>query len=112
MSKHTTGPWVAEAWDVPEIMDFAVSETGLLTDYEIYPVKSKDDHRMPIATVQHPFNGKRTEANARLIAAAPELLAALKSLLSDCEKLGFEGRNTASIKESARAAIAKAGGKA
>ena len=43
------------------------------------------------------------EANARLIAAAPDLLEALKTIVSHCDKYSLE---------KARAAIAKAEGKA
>jgi len=50
------------------------------------------------------------DANARLIAAAPELLAALDELLGDVELLNEPYRNEA-ICERARAAIAKAKGK-
>lgn len=49
----------------------------------------------------------RTANDAALIAAAPDLLAALRALLRDCERLGFEGRNTARIKRQARAALAR-----
>ena len=49
--------------------------------------------------------------DAALIAAAPDLLIALRALLRDCERLGFEGRKTAAVKQQARAAINKAKGK-
>lgn len=56
------------------------------------------------------FNGELTEAqqeaSARLIVAAPELLAALKDLLN-YENLGAYDR--ADVRKQARAAIAKAG---
>ena len=50
---------------------------------------------------------EETEANARLIAAAPELLAALYSVLQSCEEMGME----IPAEQDIRAAIAKAIGK-
>jgi hypothetical protein len=51
----------------------------------------------------------RGDANARLIAAAPELLEVLNDLLCDLDTLNIPYRNEA-ICERARAAIAKATG--
>ena len=62
MSKHTPGPWVAEklkdegVWIKP-VQDFAVCRVGW-------------GHR----------EASKVEANARLIAAAPDLLEALKRI--------------------------------
>jgi len=73
-AKHTPGPWGLQSWDLEDVLDFAVSKDGRLTDYSVMPKKG----RMPIASIQHCFNGKSTYANARLIAAAPDLLEALQ----------------------------------
>lgn len=88
MSAHTPGPWAA---------DFG----------EAYAVTAPDKGRVAICTNlkgAHGMGGRRTgdevEANARLIAAAPDLLEALEVLvaeLGDCR-----------LTEPARAAIAKA----
>ena len=75
-TKHTPGPWELEEWE------FDYGPTG---DFSIYQSRSKTP-RMPIASVQLPFNGKRTEANARLIAAAPELLEAAIELKDVCNR--------------------------
>ena len=101
MSKHTPGPWSLRGYNL-ETLDFAVSATGQMVDFDIYPPMSKK-HMMPIASVQHCFNGKACEANARLIAAAPDLLEALKDALN---VLDATGANDAA--NAARAAIAKA----
>lgn len=54
-------------------------------------------------------NRSRAEelANARLIAAAPDMLAALRDLLAEVQAGGYPGRTAL---EAARAAIAKAAG--
>ena len=75
-TKHTPGPWELEEWE------FDYGPTG---DFSIYQSRSKTP-RMPIACVQLPFHGKRTEANARLIAAAPELLEAAIELKDVCNR--------------------------
>ena len=84
MSKHTPGPWVLES-----------PESG-------GRVLAQDE----MATIIHtptcsPFN-ELVIADARLIAAAPELLEALQMLL--------EFPNTGPATSAARAAIAKATG--
>ena len=58
MSKHTKGPWEVRA-------DWIVGFNGTLH----------------IATIPRAFDGDYSEANALLIAAAPDLLAALKDVL-------------------------------
>ena len=51
------------------------------------------------------------EANARLIASAPDLLAALNDLLADAVRLGITDSEYSGSAIAARAAIAKAEGK-
>jgi hypothetical protein len=89
MGKHTPGPWtVYEA-------GFSVADAWghvLSTDVE---------GRMP----------EEAAANARLIAAAPELLAALEALLSVYQGFApWEGEVERQAEIKARAAIAKARG--
>lgn len=54
--------------------------------------------------------GPSMEANARLIAAAPDLLEALVALIPDAEANDFGGPDTGARIAAARAAIAKATG--
>ena len=97
---HTPGPW-------------KVKWAGKLVNmygWCVYPDSIKS-YLLPIAWAfpcDMEDDGKKTEeANARLIAAAPELLAALESLLSAAEE---DGGDLDGPIEQAKAAIAKAKG--
>ncbi|HSG19548.1 MAG TPA: hypothetical protein VLA31_02160 [Burkholderiaceae bacterium] len=93
MSKHTPGPWRPRNGIV-----LADSHKGTHCSDE------------DIAFYGGPLvcESIRTDANARLIAAAPDLLEALKAMLE------YYGSHTACVEcqDMARAAIAKAEGKA
>lgn len=90
---HTPGPWLTEM--VPCGMGCC----------EMFSVHVESHEAKPIAQVNHHnavwFPQGMTEANAALIAAAPDLLAALEQISSHGE---------AWSQEIARAAIAKAKG--
>ena len=60
-TKHTPGPW----W-VGDVDDF----DGIAILY--------DEERVPVANVPEGYSDRNAQANADLIAAAPDLLAALK----------------------------------
>ena len=97
MSKHTPGPWgVREAREM-EGMDF-----DIVTDGPEYAVASLYCHM-----------GESVEADARLIAAAPELLEALEYLVTadDAPTPGDREHTVREAISHARAAIAKARGK-
>lgn len=93
MSKHTPGPWAAHT-----VADGA------------YTVYLPEDGM--VVCSRNPYESKAAEfeANARLIAAAPELLAALelaRAILVEVEHYRADGHSVAIID----AAIAKAEGK-
>lgn len=69
MSKHTPGPWQMST------TGFNVGMTRLSQDWVIH---NKDDI---ICSFPVNFTDPTAEANARLIAAAPEMLAALKMMV-------------------------------
>ena len=94
MSEYTPGPWVAHRNSAFWEIDADTSE-GL---FKLGDVCASDP--------EHPDGGLQ-EANARLIAAAPELLEALEMMLDMSEMGGF-GKSAA--EDTARAAIAKARG--
>ena len=97
MSKHTPGPWKAKKWvgtDLYDDPDRPFVEVG--------NVHWSPKNWKPAAAI------KQT-ANARLIAAAPELLEALEATVSLLEKLGHFSDNSLTVAV-ARAVIAKARG--
>lgn len=94
MTKHTQGPWLVEGRTV-----YALNDDG----YNRFSALVQDAHTP----------GDELEANARLIAAAPELLEALEGVTDMAAdmipSMGFAGL---ALIEAARAAIAKARGEA
>jgi hypothetical protein len=103
MSTHTPGPWKADNWS-----DISVNRNGKPT---LVARAWQSSHDMP----SHPIKSIEAAANARLIAAAPDLLAALNEILvivnegtKECHKRG--GTRLGNIDDVARAAIAKAEG--
>lgn len=91
MSAHTPGPW-AIIVDVP----------GAAVGYRAI-VKNDDGHPGDVICNPSPMG----EANARLIAAAPELLAALQACL---HRLAHHDDQSVPECEMAQAAIQRAGG--
>lgn len=98
-AQHTPGPW-----------RYKTDEFG---DFIIHPT----DHMLAIAVV---VNGafrialgksSQIEANARLIAAAPDLLAFAKATADAYDDSWREGCQERLIGDAARAAIAKAEGR-
>jgi hypothetical protein len=102
--KHTPGPWITR-WD--GLVGIKVpSSRGRMMFHDIaWTVLPKRDSEGHI--IGYEEQKEIREANARLIAASPELLAALESLMDDAEDTGEFSYPAMS---QARAAIAKAKG--
>ncbi|MFA6509963.1 MAG: hypothetical protein WCV62_05860 [Candidatus Peribacteraceae bacterium] len=89
---HTPGPWIV----VDNVGEFAIDS----------PVESNNgDESIEVCMISHQDEDPQVRANARLIAAAPELLEALKELIDGEEKC-TEDEFIASVQK-ARAVIAK-----
>jgi len=102
MSGHTPGPWyVAQNDEMFHIIGPAknCNRNGIENEWDV-------------ALVEDDFTDARPReeraANARLIAAAPDLLAALKSMVACVEIIG----SPVGDMDNARAVIAKAEGRA
>ena len=106
MSAHTEGPWIVEKSRVGD-------------DFCIYTEAKDPEDGEPLYGIGQIWNlsgSPQNEANARLIAAAPELLAALEDLASSLHPLVVTlADGTVNVIETAevtaaRAAILKAKG--
>ena len=98
MGKHTPGPWVVKRASEPEESTefYFTSDKGVIGYWKGGRHRHTDDQWL------------LTEADANLIAAAPELLEALKSIVQWVEQGDYEE----SFLSDARAAIARARGEA
>ena len=105
MSKHTPGPWFVNWAGSGKNGQFVYDEC-----YVYAPSSGVEDVAVA-ADIADPLTGKPSEANARLISAAPELLAELekmvKAFLVYAPKTDGAEYNCVNT---ARAAIAKAEG--
>jgi hypothetical protein len=105
MSKHTPGPWKAQLREFPEGQWFLEGQ---------WEVVSMCEPERLIAEAAPHIDSDSEEANARLIAAAPDLLEALISatrcLAWHVDEHGRSHEMDEVAMERARAAIAKAKG--
>lgn len=95
MSAHTPGPW--RLWRVPN------PGRASAAFYILGPGSNRAVAHVKNSTISP------LAANARLIAAAPKLLAFAQAILADMESVAPKYRSTQSIEE-ARAVIAEATG--
>ena len=95
--KHTPGPWYH---------DFASGMKNGNPQVVEYFVRRDGDNVSIAADIVDPEKCVPSEANARLIAAAPDLLGALLMVLDDPQALDGRPRTA----ECVRSAIAKANG--
>lgn len=94
-AKHTPGPWLLGATIVDGMSDMEIE------------IKS-DDHHVIAFAGDWDVGQQQTEANARLIAAAPELLEAAKDLLPLAEAYSGEVGIVRLAAKRLRAALAAA----
>ncbi|MEY0819408.1 hypothetical protein AB7201_06150 [Providencia rettgeri] len=96
--KGTPGPWVIDEW----------SMTGINSESKHVALVNYSHHGLP-----NDVYGDEHEANANLIAAAPELLESLRELVSAMERYEIDVGESAPVKHremmnKANSAIAKA----
>ena len=119
-TQHTPGPWHTEGLAVYAANSYNEEFCGRLRDFSNPIAQVCGDPMSADAEIEQCLRADGTagprwrnpgageaEANARLIAAAPELLAALRECAKQLSAIGAKGH--ASV---ARAAIAKAEGRA
>jgi hypothetical protein len=104
MSKHTPGPWVLEKAVGTDDMDCGWSVLPVIVDYNY---RGEICHLYDSEHIHGITNDER-DSNARLIAAAPDLLEACMAYIADREESGCTA-DSAAVK-AMRAAIAKATG--
>jgi hypothetical protein len=95
---HTPGPWTARQNPEPE---------SFLR--HSFFIDGGEPQRAPVAEVRHYYDGEG-RANARLIAAAPELLEALENIDANLTGKDCLAQRVEDSIRRARAAIAKARG--
>jgi len=80
---HTPGPWTQSMGLVSDTQGYCTDEAGFIAT-----VHNPYVEHVTFGGLQHPMSlhetDKMAEANARLIAAAPDLLAALKEIGRAC----------------------------
>jgi hypothetical protein len=109
LAAHTPGPWTASGCTVyaGEIM---LGCTYCEGNRELHPVIC-DSELLPDSTGIHGSGWDESGANARLIAAAPDLLEACLWLIARVPTNAPDGKSQIAGIEAARAAIAKAEGR-
>ena len=103
---HTPGPWVIDGDTIQGAPELNGEQPHAVEATCVAVVLSRER-----GSYRH-YPKERATANARLIAAAPELLAALEKMLARWDALSVEdlGPGCRAIADNARAAIAKATG--
>lgn len=90
--KHTPGPWKAQTHISLDRME----------------IRDANGRRIAECAMDFPMSAKTHDANASLIAAAPELLEALQEIVTAADGEGWSQLDASFTK--ARAAISKASG--
>lgn len=98
---HTPGPWEVMAGDNYEIRSPLLPRE--------YPHHCKEDSTGDFVAYIGNHAADFGEANARLIAAAPDLLAALDRLRQQCNRLRMPGQPKSDAEKNAEAVLARLG---
>jgi hypothetical protein len=100
MTKHSPGPWV----------NMGMSGSGLTERFDVeHRSESSSYHICTIEVLNNTREAReRAEANARLIAAAPDLLAACRQMVASLNGSAFDTMGMLAAHRALDAAIAKA----
>ena len=105
MSKHTPGPWTYESDPTHRQYNVRMLTHMIATHDEAKHICTINNLPRHVRANRDP---QIAEANARLIAAAPDLLAALKNFMDRTFELYGQSPNMDRVRDEARAAIARA----
>lgn len=83
MSKHTPGPWTYQRWF--DAFDLNPSDVGIEDIQQVPIVRVAGPNDETVASASDLFEFK--EADAKLIAAAPDLLEALEYIMGNPETM-------------------------
>lgn len=109
MSAHTPGPWKADWIFVTDCPDNAKVRIHAAPKSDMYSDALVAEAAFsPTPSGYHVDSREEAEANARLIAAAPDLLEALKALVYEVDDSDYRWKSKGEVM--ARVAIAKATG--
>ena len=112
MAKHTAGPWEVESVNSDALHDVCLGYVIPNAGHPILIASTYDDEPEDEGRPGH-ISAAEAEANARLIASAPDLLAACKTALECYEEFHrchMLSDSAVADMETIRAAIAKAEG--
>ena len=113
MSAHTPGPWEVATIDGGAEPNEIIANVGgvpvniaQVFDARDYYASDSDN----FSEVYYEVTPDEALANARLIASAPEMLAALERLSGQCERLRLDGWKETDAERNAKEVIAMAKG--
>lgn len=105
-SKHTPGPWILKN-EYHGFVDDYDNQNGF--EFKQVTLMSQDDHVLgevkAMKTLNFLQDFDQYAANAKLIAAAPDLLEALQNMLTTITNIGY---GSGTVIDKAKAAIKKA----
>jgi hypothetical protein len=98
-TKFTPGPW--------EITRYDDENTTIQSTGPVHWIQPKHRPILPAAAITSGYSKGESEANAKLIAAAPDLLEAAQNLVNDMDKAESPERNYRQVND-LRKAITRA----
>jgi hypothetical protein len=89
--KHTTGPWATRGWSITgptAAADYVATEAvkDAMPEVFVHTIGQADGIGKAAVCTAYGMSAEEAEANARLLAAAPDLATALKSLMESLDR--------------------------